>query len=82
MERVIRIIFIAVIIFIVFSSGRLLSLELCPHSLHPNIVTYQYLTTCPNCGSELMEGYYSFVDGYNQEECKECGYYTVTESQE
>lgn len=37
------------------------------------MVSYEYTTKC-RCGGEI-EGYQSLVDGYNQEECKGCGYH-------
>lgn len=36
-------------------------------------VSYEYTTQC-RCG-DTVEGYQSLVDGFNQEECKSCGYH-------
>lgn len=37
------------------------------------MVSYEYTTKC-RCGGTI-EGYQSLVDGFNQEECKSCGYH-------
>lgn len=39
-----------------------------------DLVSIEYLEDC-QCGSDKMECYKSFVDGYEYKECKECGSY-------
>lgn len=50
------------------------------YDVHPRMVSYEYLTTCPICGDDKMEGYYSLVDGYRFENCKTCFYYVIGEA--
>lgn len=80
MKRVLRISIIVIVLFFGFSTMQVESLEVTPTDLHPRIVTYQYLTTCEECGDDRMEGYHSLVDGYTEELCRICGYYTVIEA--
>ena len=42
-----------------------------------NLVSYEYTKQC-QCG-ESIEGYQSLADGFNQEECKSCGYHAEFE---
>ena len=80
MKRMLRISIIVVVLFFGFATMKVESLEIKPKDLHPRIVTYQYLTTCRECGDDRMEGYHSLVDGYTEEICKICGFYTVIEA--
>lgn len=79
-KRAIKIIIMVVFLFMVLGTVKISTNELENRTIHPRMVTYQYLTTCDECGSDLMEGYHSLVDGYTEELCRICGYYTVVEA--
>ena len=80
MKRTLRITMLVAILFFGLGTFEVSSLDVSPESLHPRIVSYEYLTTCPRCGDDKMEGYYSLVDGYRQEICKTCMFHTTIEA--
>lgn len=74
---------ISIIIFVLFfgvSTVTVSSMDIFHNDANNRIVSYQYLTECPRCGDDRMEGYHSLVDGYTEEICKLCWYYTVKEA--
>lgn len=80
MKRVLRIMGLVVGMWLLFS-GTVMCIETFDRSKFKKervekLVSIEYLTTCPKCGNDKMEGYYSLVDGYNYENCKNCWYYT------
>lgn len=79
-RRLLRISTIVVVLFLGVSTVTVSSMDIFHNHENANIVSYQYLTECPRCGDDKMEGYHSLVDGYTEELCKTCMYYMVKEA--
>lgn len=80
MKKFKRLLVLVPILFFTLFTGEATSMEVDVYKIHPRMVSYEYLTTCPKCGDNKMEGYYSLVDGYTQENCKSCWYLKVIEA--